>query len=192
MNQENTTGPKLSVITGGLHSRMSYGNLRIVAAPEQSPPFKIHAMAYEEDTYLIMSAQPDHAPRSDHPLRLMAQLSKLEPEKPGSVVVTGKNPFKFLAVVHNVDKEPTWRKEWIESALSSIFAEAEKRELNALGLPLLGAKHGKLKHHLFITLLARALGNTRLDHLRRLWIIAPVPENAQLIDLLKSQLKTTA
>ena len=88
-----------------------------------------------------------------------------------------------------MDKDPTWKKEWVEKALATIFAEAEARKLAAVGLPILVAKHGRLKHSLFIKLLGRVIRNAGLNHLKRLWIIAQVPENARLIELLKTELK---
>jgi hypothetical protein len=181
----------LKVVNGGLNAAMSFGNLRIVSAPENSAPFKVNAMTYEEDTYLIMSAKPETAPLDIHPLKLMAELMKLTPEIPGSVLVAGKNPVKFLAVIHDVDQDPTWREEWIEKSLESMFKEAEQRKIPAIGLPILGAKHGKIKLSQFAKLLARALLQTRLEFLNRLWLIAGVPDNSRLIDMLKSELIPT-
>ena len=178
----------LRVLNGGLQIPPSYGHLRIVSAPGNSPPFKVDAMAYEEDTYLIMSAKPENAPHEVHPLRLMAELENLTPETPGSVRVTGKNPLKFLAVIHDVDNVPTWREDWIDKALGSIFMEAEKRKIHALGLPILGTKHGNVKHARFARFLGRALRQTRFEFLCRLWLIAEVPENSRLMDMLKSEL----
>ena len=66
---------KLSVLEGGLHCKMMYNDLRIIAAPKQSPPIQIDALAVEEDTYLIMSAEPSHVPPTENPLRFMAELA---------------------------------------------------------------------------------------------------------------------
>jgi hypothetical protein len=141
--KKNITASKFQVINGGLQVAIAYRNLRIISAPSNSAPFKVEAIAYEEDTYLIMSAKPQFAPRNIHPLRLMAEMSNLTPETPGSVLVAGKKPLKFLAIVHDVDKVSTWREGWIEKALASIFMEADQRKIRSLGLPILGAKHGK-------------------------------------------------
>jgi len=188
MKRKSKSAPKLHVIDGGLYAKMSYKNFKIIAAPVASPPFKIDAVAYEEDIYLIMSADPETMPPSIHPLRLMSNLAKFTPETPGTVVVSGANPLKFLAVVHDVDCEPTWREEWIEKSLVSIFAEARQRRIRSLGLPLLGTKYGKLKHHRFIKLLAKSLQKTSFENLVHLWLMAPAPENADLIKALKEEL----
>jgi len=176
---------RLRVIDGGLHCKMTFNGLQIIAAPKDAPPFKIDTLAVEEDTYLIMSAEPTHIPPAEHPLRFMAELAGLEPEKPGSIVVRGRNPVRMMAVVHDVNQEPTWREKWIEKALCEIFRQADSRQLSALGLPLIGTKHGKLKNHRFAALLAKAIKKSSFNHLKRLWLIAPVPENVKLVQLLK-------
>jgi len=181
--------PNLRVIDGGLHSRIIYKNVLIIAAPNEHPPFTAEAMAFEEDTYLIMSAEPTHIPPAEHPLRLIAELASLEPEKPGSVVVRGNDPLQLLAVVHDVDDVPTWREEWIENALRSIFLEVNKRQIETLGLPILGSKHGKLDEILFSKLLGNVLAKTEFDNFRRLWLIAPISVNSNLIEMLKQKLK---
>ncbi len=192
MNPKTIPFGRLQVIQGGLHQSMCYGNLRIVSAPAEAPPFAVDAMAYEEDTYLIMSAQPESTPQDIHPVKLMAELARLKPETPGTVVVRGKNPFRFLAVVHNVDNVPTWRKEWIEKALGALFKEARVRKIAALGLPVLGAQYGTLKIVSFAKLLAKALQRARLEILNRIWVIAQVPDNARLIETLQSELRVHA
>jgi hypothetical protein len=44
--------PNLTIIQGGLHCKMAYGALQIVAAPASAPPFQAGAIAFEEDTFL--------------------------------------------------------------------------------------------------------------------------------------------
>lgn len=179
---------KLHVIEGGLHCKMTVNDLRIIAAPKQSPPFQIEALAVEEDTYLIMSAEPSHVPPTESPLRFMAELAKLQPEKPGSIVIKGKNPLRLLAIVHDVNKDPTWRETWIEKALFKIFQEADLRQIATLGLPMIGTKHGRFENHRFGELLAETIRISPFNYLKKIWLIAPVPENNKLIKLLKSRL----
>lgn len=184
MKQSKDKKPRLRVIHGGLHRPLTFQGLYIVAAPEESPPFTVEAMAYEEDTYLVMSADPKHAVEPAHPLRLMAELADLAPEKTGSVVVQGRHPVRLLAIVHDVELSPTWREEWIESALREIFSLVEKHRFASLGLPLLGTRYGKLDKARFTELLARILTETPIPDLKRLWLISAVPENGTLIQTL--------
>ena len=60
--------------------------------------------------------------------------------------------------------------------------------LRALGLPLIGTLHGKLVTQGFAGLFSRALLQASLKHLRRVWLIAPVPTNAEIINMLQPYL----
>ena len=73
-----TSQPKreLTVIEGDLHCKMAYGSLQIVAAPASSPPFRTKAIAFEEDTFLVMSADTTITEPFDHPIILMKKLRK--------------------------------------------------------------------------------------------------------------------
>jgi hypothetical protein len=181
---------RLRVITGGLHCELSFGPLRIVASPEKSRPFMVDAIAFEEDTFLIMSADPMICEPAQHPIRLMTELINARPVPVGSVLVKGNHPLRFLAIVHDVNQDPTWKEEWVASALNKIFQEAELRRLEAVGLPLLGTLHGKLEKKRFAVLLSRALMRTSFLYLRRLWLIAPVGVNLDIITMLKSALNS--
>jgi hypothetical protein len=178
----------LRVIDGGLRREMTYGSLRIVAAPRTSRPFTVEALVVEEDTWLIMSAEPQMAEAEEHPIRLMTDVINAVKEKAGSVKVRDGEPLRFLAIVHDVDSEPTWREEWIQSALIKILQEAASRKLTALGLPLLGTRHGRLEDLRFAELLASALLATAIYPLNRLWLIAPPERNARIIDRLQDLL----
>ncbi len=160
--------------------------MRIVAAPENSPPFHVEALAFEEDTWLILSADPKFYEPEEHPIRLMTELIEAQPEPVGSVLVKGHSPIRFLAVVHDVDQEPTWREEWVESALNEIFKKAEQRRLRSIGLPMLGTLHGRLDKQRFVVLLARALRQTPFNHLRSLWLVTPAGAGLDIIESLES------
>lgn len=184
MAEKNT----LQLIQGGLHRSMSFGPVRIVSAPVTSPPFHVQALVFEEDTWLIMSEHPEACEPEEHPIRMMTQMIEIHPEKVGTVLVRGQNPIRFLAIVHDVDQEPTWREEWVESALMEIFVNAEQRGIQSIGLPLIGTLHGKLENQRFVELLHKVLVQMTFNHLKRLWLIAPAENERTLsiINLLKS------
>jgi hypothetical protein len=184
---DNQARPRFRLIQGGLQCQTDFGSLNVIAAPETSPLFRIDAIAYEEDTWLMMSAEPEIAGPPEHPIRLMTDLIEARPQPVGSVVVRGKNPLRFLAIVHDVNQDPTWREQWVEASLEIIFKESERRRLKAIGLPLLGTKHGRLEKKRFIFLLCRVLKRTPLKHLKHLWLMAPTPENAHIIHWLESK-----
>ena len=179
---------KLRVIEGGLRKEVTFGELKIVVCPEASPPFAMQAVAIEEDTWLIISADPQIVQSEEHPIRLMTDLMNSEKEKVGSVKVKEGYPLRFLAIVHDVDSEPTWREEWVESALVQVLREAERRRLGAIAVPLLGTRHGRLPTGRFAELLARALESVELAHLKRLWLIAPAGRLAAVTERLQDLL----
>ena len=158
---ENGSGGRggLRAIPGGRHAEIRLGHLRVVAAGEKDPPFPVGAIAAEEDTWLVLSAQTEILPPPGHPVRVMTEAWESEPEAPGTVIVAPGppgSPLRLLAVVHDVDAVPTWREEWVGMALDAIFGIAEERGLGSLGLPLLGTKHGDLEPARFLELLRSA------------------------------------
>jgi hypothetical protein len=181
----------LRLIQGSLQCQIRFGPIRIVAAPQRSAPFQVDALAVEEDTWLVMSAEPKIGDLQEHPIRLMTDLLEAQPKSVGSIVVQGRNPIRFMAIVHDVNQDPTCREEWVQCALHEIFREAERRKLRALGLPLIGTLHGKLVTQDFAGLFSQALLEAPLQHLRRVWLIAPVPINAEIINMLQPLLNDT-
>jgi len=172
------------VINGGLRKTCVLKGLKIIAAPANCSPVKIEAQVFEEDTFLIMSDEPEHMPQPMHPIRLMNEIEKFTPEVPGTVIVKGRNPIRMLAVVHDVNQDPTWKEEWIEKAMCSVFQKSEQLKIKTLGLPMLGTKHGQLNSRHFAELLARFLRLSEFKHLKLIWLIAPVPVNKSIIDVL--------
>ena len=166
---------------------MSLGSLRIVAAPDDTPPFKVDAVAAEEDTFLVLSADPQVRDPNEPLMRVMTRVIETHPEAPGSVLVKGKCPLRLLAIVHDLNEEPSWREEWIASALDGIFREAESRKLRSIALPLLGTLHGSLEKQRFVVLLRCALERMSPNHLKRLWLAVPVGTNCKILEMLKSE-----
>jgi hypothetical protein len=164
---------KLRVIQGGFHFEIPHELYRIVAAPKEKPPFDVDAVAYEEDTYLVLSADPTVREPKDHPVKIMTKLIETTPETPGTVLVRGQHPLRFLAIIHDLNQDPTWREEWITSALSGIFKEAETRELTSVAIPMLGCLHGTLDGRRFFGLLRIAVARSKQRHLKRIWLITP-------------------
>ena len=181
----------LRLIQGGLQYRLRVGPIEIVAAPQSAAPFEVDALAIEEDTWLIMSAEPTVGDLQEHPIRLMTDLIEARPKSVGSVVVQGRNPLKFMAIVHDVNQDPTCREEWVQAALHAIFREAERRKLSTLGLPLIGTLHGKLAPLRFVDLFSRVLQQAAFTYLHRVWLVAPVPTNADIINRLQLLLNDT-
>lgn len=161
------------VIPGTYPYEISGRSLKIIAAPKDAQPFPVHAVALEEDTFLVLSADTTVRDPKEPLMRVMSKVIETRPKTPGSVLVRDSRPVRMLAIVHDLNREPTWKEEWVESALSHIFQETEKRKLTSLALPFIGTLHGKLGKERFIRMLHDVLEEMEFEHLRALWLIVP-------------------
>ena len=176
--------PRLRLIRGGRFSRFIIGSVEIVVAPEDKPPFKIDAVAYEEDTFLVLSAPVELNEPPESLTRLLTELREMQPKKPGSVLAKAGSPLRLLAVIHDLNQEPSWKEEWVAKALEGIFRETEQRKLHALALPFLGTRHGSLGKESFLILLRSILEKTVTHSLKRIWLMLPPDIDPKIITVL--------
>ena len=187
MGQKTDERPKLRLIRGSYPLKVSVGSVDIVASPKDRPPFPVDAVAFEEDTFLVMSADPKVRDPHEHQVRLMTRVIETRPETPGSVLVRGQRPLRLLAIVHDLNQDPTWKQEWVASALDGIFGEAERRRLQSIALPFLGTLHGSLEKEHFLLLLRCALERLPTKHLKRLWLVVPTGTSSKIFGVLESE-----
>ncbi len=171
---------------GSFPYEISVGSVNIAAAPDNRPPFEVDAVAVEEDTFLVMSADRRVHDPKEPLIKIMTRVIETQPKAPGSVLVKGKSPLRFLAVVHDLNVEPTWREEWIVSALEAVFREAERRKLRSIALPFLGTLHGSLEKERFLVLLRSLLEKIPLNHLKRLWLVIPPKTSSKILETLQT------
>jgi hypothetical protein len=183
---------KMRLIQSSHHSEIWIGSVRIFVAPQDIPPFIVDAMAEEEDTYLVLSADLEVQETHEDLEPLMAELLKRSPVTPGSVILTGKHPLRLLAIVHDLDQEPSWKEEWVTGALDGIFREAESRKLRSLALPMLGTVHGSLEKRRFLVLLREALERSSPKHPAQLWLIVPAGTTREILEMLASILQKSS
>ncbi len=162
------TKPKLRVIQGGLRSETFWGSIRIVAAPQYAPPFSIDAIAVEEDTFLVLSTEKTVYMPPEHIIRIMTKIIETLPVAPGSVVLKNGQPVRLLAIVHDLDREPSWREDWISQSLDLIFRETVTRNFHSVALPLLGTVYGTFDIQHFLNLLKDVLKRIPPGGLKRL------------------------
>jgi len=186
MKRDENPGP--SQPPGQRRSEIWIGSVRLFVAPKEWPPFLADAMVEEEDTYLVLSADPEVQETREQPEELMAELLKTNPAVPGSVIVKEGQPLSLLAVVHDLNQEPSWQEGWIVSTLDSILREAQRRKLRSLALPLLGTLHGSLERQRFLVLLREALERSSPEHLARLWLVVPAGTTLEVLGMLASPL----
>jgi hypothetical protein len=155
----------------------------VTLAPPDGP---VEAIVLEEDTWLVLSAEPEVKPPAQGMVRIMTELLKAEPKIPGSVLVEGGEPLRILAVVYDLAEEPLCRPEWVGEALQGVLAVAEEKGVATLALPLLGVRHGRLPVARFVELLAEAVRTTPPHRLCRVWLMAKEQERLELRRLLEA------
>ncbi len=152
----------------------------------------VDAVALEEDTFLVLSADPIPRETHENPESLVRQVSTFEAQPLGTVLVTGKKPLQFLAIVHDLNQEPTCREEWIVSALREIFHQAERHRTRRLALPMLGTVHGSLTPRRFVDLFEAALAEASVEQLERIWVVVPDGTSEDvLVSLRRIQLESS-
>jgi len=181
-----TRRPPLKLVRGYRICETKVGRLHVAAAPRDTPPFPIEAFVFEEDTFLVMSADPTPHEAKLPMVKIMTRLIETRPRTPGTVVLQGRSPLRILAIVHDFNQEPSWKEAWVESALRNALQESQNLGVRSLALPLLGTVHGSLERRRFLEILVRALHETRLPYLNRLWLVAPEGQSLQAVRDLKA------
>ncbi len=168
--------------------KIEIGSVQIFVGPENISPYMVDAVVFEEDTRLVLSADPEVTLVKEDKERVLAEAIATPPEKPGSLVIKNGVPLQVLAIIHDLNREPTWKEEWVASALDEILREARTRKLQSIALPLLGTRHGSLEKKKFIALLRQALERNKPVYPKRLWLVAAAGTAREVLQVLKSEL----
>lgn len=140
---------------------------------EAEPPFDPQAMVFEQDRELILRLDRAVTMPSSSYTELIDEDRDTPRFDPGSVVVQGRDPARFMAVVHDLETDPTWREQWVADAYRSVFATAAINGVAKLALPLLGTVHGRLGPDRSVDWLIDAMRHNE-PGLEGLWIICEV------------------
>jgi hypothetical protein len=150
--------------------------VRVIIGPTNEPPFKVDAVAVEDDTYNVLSANPEFQARDASPAAMSRALDALEDSEPhplGSVVVKVGRPLIFQAIVHDLSRDPTCSEESVRRALAAMFEEAERRRLKAIALPPIGTRYRSLDERRFLDLFNEALAGAAFRSIEKVWLIVP-------------------
>jgi hypothetical protein len=170
--------------------QLSLGVLRVFAGPEDELPPNVDALVVEEDTYLVLGSDLEIQESEEDLEELMSQAIEDTPQTPGSVLVKERNPFRFLAIIHDLNQEPTWKEEWIAGALNRVFRLTERHRIKSLALPVLGTVHGSLEKKRFLALLHRAMDQASLTLLKELRLIVPSANSHEILAMLESEFRS--
>lgn len=135
--------------------------------PEDREP---HVVVCEEDVQLVLSIAPDLHLSGESLQELERAAIGTAGHAPGSVVVQGGRPMRLLAIIHDVDREPSWCEDWIVAATRAVFREADWRGLTRIAMPLLGTVHGQLAPQRAAELLATVLERPDVVRPETLWL----------------------
>lgn len=166
-------------------SRVRINDIDIVVAPKTVSLFDIDAVVEEQDTALILSepgniTEPDNKP----PWFLANKLESQALLKPGSVIKRDGKTIRLLAIVHDLDREPSWSSEWIAQALDNIIKFSHKQGISSFQLPVLGAKHGRFNIEEFLQLLVIAIKKDK-GQLKKIWLVVPQEDCSSTLSALK-------
>lgn len=133
----------------------------------------IDALVIEQDTSLVLDFS-DEIRYSRESLKSLTEriLSRGEPEQ-GTVLELGTAPPQLLAIVHDLDNEPTWTEDLVSKSMKRVLQISARRKLRNIAMPLLGTVHGKLPTVRARELLDAAVSEVQIPSLRRIWLISP-------------------
>ena len=143
---------------------MSGMSLEIVVAERGSPPFPVELIAFEEDTYLVLSAGNLARETREETLELLKEMSNFDPLNRGTVVKKGQ---RLYAIVHDLDLHPSCDKQIVRQALTEIMRICNEGDINSIAIEPLGCAHGQLGIDWFLRQLTEI---AKTSSLRRIWV----------------------
>ena len=179
--------PGLRLVWDAADSSCALAGIAIVVAPDPLPPFPVDAEVIEQDTARILDEglvllEPDES------LGQLVREMVTEPMSiPGSVLTSGARPVRIQAIIHELDRQPSWREEWIRQAWRGIVACCEERALGSLSLPLLGTRMRDMDRRQSVRLMRELILGSRPACLRRIWLRCPPGAQQQVLGLLQGQ-----
>lgn len=166
-------------------SSVRINDIDIVVAPKAVPPFNIDAVVEEQDTALILSQPEIITDSGNKPAWFLANKLESQPLlKPGSVIKRDGKTIRLLAIVHDLDMEPSWSSEWVAQSLDNIIKLSNTQGISSIQLPVLGAKHGRFNVQEFIQLLVIAIKKNE-GQLKKIWLIVPQQDCSRTLSFLK-------
>ena len=179
-----TRKAKFKLLLGGKAKHVTINGVKVSVAPNTLYPLPVDARVFEEDTHLVLTVDPVMRYTPEHPIRMLNSLTRDRAKKPGTVVHNGAS---WYAVVHDLDLDPTSRREWVESAYQNIFHRTEEDKVMRIGIPLLGSVHGNMKSSESLDLLLERIKVIHARELKHVMIIVPPAQ----VESIKTRLLRT-
>ncbi len=128
-----------------------------VVAIHEELSFGVDAVVIEQDTARVLAFPQAIVEPASSPQELVREMVEEVRPAPGTVLVEDTYPLRLHAIVHDLDRNPSWREEWVVRALDGIRAEMLARHLSTLVLPMLAVRHGTMEPARFMSLLSNWL-----------------------------------
>jgi len=143
---------------------MSVMSIEIVVAGRGSPPFPVELIAFEEDTYLVLSAGNLAREIREETSELLGEMSNFDPLDRGTVLKRGQ---RLYVVVHDLDHQPSCDKRIVMRALKEIVRICNEGGIHSIAIEPLGCTHGQLDNDWFLNQLKETANDSTL---RRIWV----------------------
>lgn len=169
-------GQRLRLIEGGRREAFRIGSSEVRLWTGPGLPAGAGALVCEEDTMQVLGAPLALEPLFEHPVRVLTAASAASPATPGTVLVRAGRPLLLRAVVHDLDRDPSWSEGWIAEALREVLRLSARLKLGGVALPLLGTIHGRMPPTRALRLTWEALVAAREALPRRLWLLLPAAQ----------------
>lgn len=161
--------------------------MELAIAPAKFPPFSVGAVIEEQDTALILDESDEiRDPGQKPPWFYANKLDQQTLLEPGQVITRDTQPLRLQAIIHDLESDPICNELWIFQAVQQAIEVAENRKIDALQIPLLGCKFGKIKPTQFFAILLEIINRQRPAPVNRLWINV-AEENCEAIFMILSK-----
>ena len=162
------------------------GNVTLEASPCAYPPFTCEAIVQEQDTHLLLGEQHRLIEPKEPAWYLANTLERDEPVySAGDVVIKPGTPARWLAVIHDIEQQPTTHNEIIQLAWQNILRLTTENNITRLATPALGSVHGKITVTDSLQILFDLLRDQAPAGLEKIWIIIAENQQLDLVSLLR-------
>lgn len=128
------------------------------------------AVVEEQDTSLVLGKSPVIMDSIESFPELVQRMERQRREEPGSIIIRHASPWRFIAIVYDIDQEAISNLAWVEQALRQVLEECAQYHIEILAMPLLGTTYGKLEQEVVIQLLQSLLIQYRPETLKKILI----------------------
>ncbi len=139
-------------------------------------PDDVDAIVMEQDTGMVLGPLDDIRDSRESMESLAKALSGSGEAEQGSVIVLGTVPSRLLAIIHDLDRDPTWTEDIVAKTVARVLELSNKRGFASIAMPLLGAVHGGMTEDRARQILDDAVSNMAgPGSLRTIWLVGSQP-----------------